>query len=187
MPVQNSNCKSSPRLELATNLLQILIPTISYILLWQQGQLTLQPCPRRVFLYLVITQKKVKIANSLQKLLPVSKGGFKETACPKDRQNRSWLSPCKVQTGVFSSIYLCHFSLFLYEPSSSVHELLQPVQAVLQPLDLLHARIVYCFNYAFKLRHQVLQNTLVKLKQQQNKAVNIIPLNSDITFYRMLS
>ena len=47
MPVQNSNSKSSARPDLATNLLQILIPGICNSLLCQKGQFTLQQCPRR--------------------------------------------------------------------------------------------------------------------------------------------
>ena len=38
--------------------------------------------------------KKVIIEKLKQKFLPVQKGGFPETACPKDRLDRSWLSPC---------------------------------------------------------------------------------------------
>ena len=45
--------------------------------------------------YLVSTPQEVKIENSLLKFLPVQKGGFQETASPKDRQGGSWLSPCQ--------------------------------------------------------------------------------------------
>ena len=37
--------------------------------------------------------QKVKIENSSQKIIPVQKEGFLETACPKDRQDGSLLSP----------------------------------------------------------------------------------------------
>ena len=42
---------------------------------------------------LVITQypEKFKIENSLKKSLPVQKGGFQETSCPKYRQDGSGL------------------------------------------------------------------------------------------------
>ena len=43
--------------------------------------------------YMVITPQKVKIKNSSKKFLP-AQGGFLETACPKERQDRSWLGPC---------------------------------------------------------------------------------------------
>ena len=46
MPVQNSNFKISPPPDWATNLLQILIPTIFNSLLCQKGQFTLQLCPK---------------------------------------------------------------------------------------------------------------------------------------------
>ena len=47
MPVQNSNSKISARPDLATYLLQILIPAIFNSLLCQKGQFKLQQCPRR--------------------------------------------------------------------------------------------------------------------------------------------
>ena len=46
MPVQNSNFKISYRPDLATNLLQILIPATIDSLVCQKGQ-TLQLCPAR--------------------------------------------------------------------------------------------------------------------------------------------
>ena len=46
MPVQNSNFKISTRPDLATNLLQILIPATIDSLMCQKGQFTLQPGPR---------------------------------------------------------------------------------------------------------------------------------------------
>ena len=45
----------------------------------------------KIFVYY---PQKVKIENSLKKILPVQKGGFQETTCPKDRQDGSWLSAC---------------------------------------------------------------------------------------------
>ena len=49
MPVQNSNLKISARPDLATNLLQILIPATINSLVCQKGQFTLQLCSRRWF------------------------------------------------------------------------------------------------------------------------------------------
>ena len=46
MPVQNSIHKISARPDLATQLLQIVIPTTINSLLCQKGQLTLEACPR---------------------------------------------------------------------------------------------------------------------------------------------
>ena len=58
---------------LATNLLQILIPTTFNSLLCQKRQSTLQLCPRRWFVRKIFSYypQKVKIENSLQKILPV--------------------------------------------------------------------------------------------------------------------
>ena len=66
MPVQNSKFKISARPDLATNLLQILIPATINSLVYQKGQFTLQLCPRRWFvrkMFGYYTQK-VKIENS---------------------------------------------------------------------------------------------------------------------------
>ena len=49
MPVQNSNFKIFARPDLATYLLQILIPATFNSLVCQKGQFTLQLCPRRWF------------------------------------------------------------------------------------------------------------------------------------------
>ena len=49
MPVQNSNFKNSARPDLATSLLQILIPATINSLVCQKGQFTLQLCPGRWF------------------------------------------------------------------------------------------------------------------------------------------
>ena len=49
MPVQNSKSKNSARPDLATELLQILIPTTFDSLMYQKGQFTLKPCHRRWF------------------------------------------------------------------------------------------------------------------------------------------
>ena len=49
MPLQNSNFKISARPDLATTLLQILIPATISSLVCQKGQFTLQQCPRRRF------------------------------------------------------------------------------------------------------------------------------------------
>ena len=44
--------------------------------------------------YLVITPKMSKLKIHSRIFSPVQIGGFQETACPKDRQDGSWLSPC---------------------------------------------------------------------------------------------
>ena len=100
MHIQNSTSKFSARPDLATNLLQFLIPNTFDSLLCQKTNLTLQPCPKRWFVRKMFGcyPQKVKIENSLWKRLPLpmQKGGFHETACLQDRQDRSWLSPCLV-------------------------------------------------------------------------------------------
>ena len=87
MPVQNSNFKSFARPDLATYLLQILIPATFNSLVCQKGQFTLQLCPRRWFVRKIFGYytPKVKIEKSSYKFLPVQRGGFCETTCPKDR------------------------------------------------------------------------------------------------------
>ena len=61
-----------------------------------KSQFTLQLCPVRYLLgkYLVNYPHKVQSENSLEKFLPVQKGVIQETACPNNRQDRPWLSPC---------------------------------------------------------------------------------------------
>ena len=49
MPVQNNNFKNSARPDLATNLLQILIPDTINSLVCQKEQFALQLSPRRWF------------------------------------------------------------------------------------------------------------------------------------------
>ena len=49
MPVQNSNFKKSARPDLASYILQILIPATVNSLVCQTGQFTLQLCPWRWF------------------------------------------------------------------------------------------------------------------------------------------
>ena len=61
MPVQNSNSKISARPDLATYLLQVLIPATINSLVCEKGQFTLQLCPRSWF---------------VRKILPVQTGGF---------------------------------------------------------------------------------------------------------------
>ena len=60
-----------------------------------KGQYTLHLSPRRWFVWKILcyNPQKANIQNSSQKIMPVQNGGFQETACPKDRQDRSWLSP----------------------------------------------------------------------------------------------
>ena len=89
MPVQNSYSKISARPDLTTNPLQILIPTTFNSLLCQKRQFTLQQYIKRWFDKKILGYypQKIKIENSLEKFLPVQKGGFQETTCPKDRQD----------------------------------------------------------------------------------------------------
>ena len=88
MPVQSSNSNVSAHPNLATKLLQILIPTTVNGLLCQKGQSTLELYPRRWFIRKIFSYypQKVKIENSLKKMLSVQKKGFQETACSKDRR-----------------------------------------------------------------------------------------------------
>ena len=78
MPVQNSNFKISSCPDLATYLLQILIPAIFNSLVCQKGQITLQLCPRRWFVWKIFGYytQKVIIEKSSWKFLPVQTGGF---------------------------------------------------------------------------------------------------------------
>ena len=96
MPVQNSYFKTSAHQDLGANLFQISTPTTFNILLCQKGQFTLQPCRRIWFVREIFGYypPKVKIEHSSYRFLPVQKGGFQETACPKNRQDGFWLSPC---------------------------------------------------------------------------------------------
>ena len=66
MPVQNSNFKMFARPDLATNLLQILIPATFNSPVCQKGQFTLQLCPRRWFVLKIsgYYTSKVKIEKS---------------------------------------------------------------------------------------------------------------------------
>ena len=66
MPVQNSYFKISARPDLATYLLQILIPATIKSLVCQKGQSTLQLCPRRWFVRKIFGYytSKVKIEKS---------------------------------------------------------------------------------------------------------------------------
>ena len=78
MPVQNSNFKISARPDLATNLLQILIPATINSLVCQKGQFTLQLYPRRLFVRKIFGYytPKFKFEKSSYKFLPVQTGGF---------------------------------------------------------------------------------------------------------------
>ena len=78
LPAQNSNFKISARPDLATNLLQILIPTTINSLVCQKGHFTLQPCHKRWFVRKIFGYytPKVRIENSSWKFLPVQTGGF---------------------------------------------------------------------------------------------------------------
>ena len=66
MPVQYSNFKNFARPDLATYVLQILIPATFNSLVCQKGQFTLQVCPRRWFVRKILGYytQKVKIGKS---------------------------------------------------------------------------------------------------------------------------
>ena len=66
LPVQNSNFKILACPDLATYLLQILIPATFNSLVYQKGLFTLQLCPRRWFVEKMFGNYtlKVKIENS---------------------------------------------------------------------------------------------------------------------------
>ena len=72
MPVQNSNFKISARPDLATNLLQILIPATFNNLVCQKGQFTLQLCPRRWFVRKIFVNYPPKL-KSLHRIFCLSK------------------------------------------------------------------------------------------------------------------
>ena len=94
LPVQNNNSKISAHPEVATTLLPLLIPSTFNSLMCQKGQFTYLSCHRRWFVRKIFGYypPKVKIENISQKILPVHKESFQENACPKDRQDGSWLS-----------------------------------------------------------------------------------------------
>ena len=79
IPVQNSNFKISARPDLATYLLQILIPATIKSLVCHKGQFTLQLCHRRWFVrkIFVYDTSKVKIETKQEvfRKLPVQKTG----------------------------------------------------------------------------------------------------------------
>ena len=66
MPVQNSDFNISVHPDLATYLLQILIPATINSLVCQKGRFTLKLCPRRWFVRKIVGYyiKKVKIEKS---------------------------------------------------------------------------------------------------------------------------
>ena len=78
MPVQNSNFKISAHPDLATYLLQILIPATFNSLVCKEEQFKLQVCPRRWLVRKILSYypPKVKIEISSLKFLPVQTGGF---------------------------------------------------------------------------------------------------------------
>ena len=92
MPVHKSNTKISAHPNLPTQLLLILIPTTFSSLLCQIWHLTFQPCLRRWYVRKIFSYypHKVRIENSSKKFLPVQKGGYQRTACPKNRLDFVW-------------------------------------------------------------------------------------------------
>ena len=96
MCVQKSNLKISAHPDLATNLLQILIPTTFNSLLCQKANLHFSSVLKNGLLgkYLIITPKKskLKIEKKYMKKIFVEifacpKSRFSGTSCPKDRQD----------------------------------------------------------------------------------------------------
>ena len=73
MPVQNSNFKISARPDLATNLLQILIPATFNSLVYQKGQFTLEDGLLERYLFITPLKSKLKI---LQRNVCLSKQEF---------------------------------------------------------------------------------------------------------------
>ena len=67
MPVQNSNFQKFARPDLATYLLQILIPATFVSLVCQKGQFTLQLCPRRWFVRKISCYNTSKLKNHRRK------------------------------------------------------------------------------------------------------------------------
>ena len=63
MPVQNSNFKISARPDLATDLLQIIIPTTFNSLVCQKEQFILQLCPRRWYVRKICVYCPPKVKN----------------------------------------------------------------------------------------------------------------------------
>ena len=98
MPVQNSNFKISARPDLATNLLQILIPAIFDSLVCQKGQFTLQLCPRRWF-------ARKTLGHYTQKF-KIQKIFIEIFACPNGRFLGNYLS--KRQAGQVLAKSLVH-------------------------------------------------------------------------------
>ena len=97
MPVQKHQFQNFCPWDLATHLLQILIPTdYNYFL-------------KKGFFF---NPQKVKIDNSSERILPVHKEGFQETARPKDRQD--WVLTIKklgAQNWIISIIH----TYYLYD------------------------------------------------------------------------
>ena len=78
MSVQNSYFKTFALPDLATSVLQILIPATFNSLVCQNGQFTLQLCPRRWFVRKMLGYyiPEVKLKNHHGNYLPVQTGGF---------------------------------------------------------------------------------------------------------------
>ena len=88
MPVQKSNFKISARPDLATNLLQILIPATINSLVCQKGQFTLQLCPRRWFVR--------KIFGYYTQKVKIEKSSIENFACTNRRFLGNYLSKRQV-------------------------------------------------------------------------------------------
>ena len=86
MPVQNSNFKISDRPDLATNLLQILIPATIYCL--KKGKIHFHYVLEDGLLgkYLVITPQKSKLKNLHRNVCLSKQEVFRKLPGPKDRQ-----------------------------------------------------------------------------------------------------
>ena len=85
MPVQNSNFKIFARPDLATNLFQILISATINSLMCQKGQITLQLCPRRLFVGTIFgyyTQKS-KLKNHHRKFCLSKQEVFRKLSVQK--------------------------------------------------------------------------------------------------------
>ena len=97
---ENNQCNSksltmqvSAHPDLATNLLQIFIPTNR--LLCQKWQSSLQPCPRQCFVLKIFGYypPKIRFEHSSLKYFSCPRIFFRYTDCPKDRLDGSCLRP----------------------------------------------------------------------------------------------
>ena len=149
----------------------ISLPTRFNILLSQTGKITLQSCPRRwvVWKRLGYYPKNVKIEDSSWKFLPVQKGGFQKTACPKDGLDGSWLSPWMYLKGILHS----RFALLAANKCSLV-KMPAPIENLVrkQNIKFMHNKNQFSMEYFQFMRRLLTCNALyVALQPGQEKLV----------------